>query len=1017
MRGLRGPLMLVLARARRNRRRWAAPTLAIGLATAFAGAVAAQSVIVGDQAARSVLTHSSPLDRTVRATWQGPLTPAVTAAANAALGGRELGPVTRVLALDPVRLSGVIVQTAAIDPADRWLSPAAARRLTACRAQDCPMILVGGGRAPRTLTAFGVRITVVAEAPLASAVPLGFSPELNGREPVLVTGDIGGLDRLGGLSGVYHTHEFVAALRAAGLHSWTLSAVEAHLAKAQAALGAAQTQLELTAPFALLDQARAQASAAPTRLRLVGGGVLVSLLLFVLLAAVGLRQEQQAEIDRLRVSGARLLHTVAFVALEAAWICALALLVGFAIALAAAAVLAHGAGEPIGAVVSHSLLNPDALLVAIGGWLIATALIAVAPFVRHKRVLDALALAAATALVAGLLLGGGSAHAWTGLLVPLCSLAAGIVLFRLSGPLLAALEHVARCAGASITGRLALVSLARAGGPAAGAIAFVAVSIALAGFALSFRATLIRGAADQAADRVPLDALISPGPSFARPTDLASLSRWRALSRGAAFPVRRTDATYLSGSGTVTVPMLGVPSAAVGLARGWRAGDGSAPLPVLAGRLRPTGATRTPGPVLPASARWLRVYVRSPKLDLTVTADLRDGDGRIRMLPLGTTAPGRDLLQARIPPGRWELEAFELDESAGLAATNGHQQAENPAPNTQFSAPLTVGPIVADDARHHVVMDKPITTWVGVGAASAGPSRGAGAAGLAFQTTGAPGVVRPVQPSDHRALPMLADPETAASAGAGGRIGLTVDGLPVQARVVGVLRRYPTVGPGTAGVIVADQRALSDALDAQLPGQGRPDEIWVSSSHLRGLRLALGQGPLAQLSAAFRSDIEHGLVSQPLASGILGTLLAAGALAAALAVVGMLLVVSGPLRDRRIEADLEGQGMGPSGQRRELRLRLTFAALLGIWPGLAIAALLDRLATSTVGAAEIGTPHPPLVTVVPWLTLVALGAAVSLTCLLLGWAATARSFPNRRGRPPSRAASHPYPEELVEGVA
>jgi hypothetical protein len=314
-------------------------------------------------------------------------------------------------------------------------------------------------------------------------------------------------------------------------------------------------------------------------------------------------------------------------------------------------------------------------------------------------------------------------------------------------------------------------------------------------------------------------------------------------------------------------------------------------------------------------------------------------------------------------------------------------------------------------------MEKPIQTWVGVGAASPGPSRGAGAAALMFQTSGSSGVVRPVQPSDHRALPILADPGTAASAGPRGRIALTVDGLPVEARIVGVIRRYPTVGPGTAGVIVADQQALSGALEAQLPGQGRPDEIWISSSHLRRLKLALRQGALGQLSAAFRRDIEHGLVSQPLASGILGTLLAAGALAAALAVIGMLLVVSGPFRDHRIEADLEAQGMAPSGQRRELRLRLAFAAIVGIWPGLGIAALLDRLATSTVGAAESGTPYPPLVTVVPWVTLVALGAAVSLTCLLLGWTATARSFPNRRGGPPKRAAARPSPEELVEELA
>jgi hypothetical protein len=879
------------------------------------------------------------------------------------------------------------------------------------------MILVGGGRVPTTLTALGVRIRVVTETELASAVPLGFSPELEARAPVLVTGDINGLDRLGGLSGIYRTHEWIAPLRAAGLHSWTLSAIESRLRAAQAALTVAQSQLEVTAPFALLDQARSQASGAPTRLLLVGGGVFVSLLLFVLLAAVGLRQEQQAEINRLRVSGARLVHTVTFLVLEAAWICALSLVAGFAIAVVVAVILANGGGEPIGAVLSHSLLSADALLLAISGWLIATTVIAVAPLVRNRRILDALAVAAVTALVVGLELGSGSAHAWTGLLVPLCSLAAGIVLFRASGLLLAAFEHVARRAGGSVTGRLALVSLARAGGPAAGAIAFMAVSTALAGFALSFRVTLIRGAADQAADRVPLDALIAPGQSFTRPTDLAPLSRWRVLSQGAVFPVRRTEATYVSGPASVTVPMLGVPAPAFGLLHGWRASDGSAPLPVLAKRLLPAGRARSPGPLLPATARSLRVHAHSPKLDLTVFADLRDDEGRVRMLLLGTTLPGRDLLQARLPRGRWEVQAFELDESAGLAATNGHQEAENPAPNTQFSAPVSLGPIVAQDARRQVVMDASIQTWVGVGAASSGLSRGDGAAVLVFQTSGAPGVVRPVQPSDHRALPILADPGTAAAAGPGGRIGLTVDDLPVVARIVGVVRRFATVGPGTAGVIVADQQALSNALDAGLPGQGRPDEIWISSSRLGSLRLALRQRPLAQLSPVFRSDIEHALVSEPLASGVLGTLLAAGALAAALAVVGMLLVLSGPFRDRRIEADLEEQGMGPSAQRRELRLRLAFATIVGVWPGLLIAVLLDRLAASTVGATETGTPYPPLVTVVPWLTLVALGAAVTGMCVLLGWAATARSFPNSRGTPPSRAAPPHRPEELVEGLA
>ena len=77
---------------------------------------------------------------------------------------------------------------------------------------------------------------------------------------------------------------------------------------------------------------------------------------------------------------------------------------------------------------------------------------------------------------------------------------------------------------------------------------------------------------------------------------------------------------------------------------------------------------------------------------------------------------------------------------------------------------------------------------------------------------------------------MLTDPQTAAAAGPDGRIALTVDGLPVVARVAGVLSRFPTLA-GQAGFVVADEATLAAALDAQLPGQGLPDELWISTAH------------------------------------------------------------------------------------------------------------------------------------------------------------------------------------------
>lgn len=180
------------------------------------------------------------------------------------------------------------------------------------------------------------------------------------------------------------------------------------------------------------------------------------------------------------------------------------------------------------------------------------------------------------------------------------------------------------------------------------------------------------------------------------------------------------------------------------------------------------------------------------------------------------------------------------------------------------------------------------------------------------------------------------------------------------------------------------------------PGQGRPDELWIEARSTAPLRTALKQGSLAQLTASYRDTIDQTLRTDPVASGVLHTLLVAGGGAVALAVLGMLLVLAGPLRSRRIQADLEAQGVGPSGLRRELRVRFGSACILGIWPGLLIALLLDRLTVSAVGAYESGTGDPPLITVVPWLALLGVGAGLTAICLAGGWLTSEALLPRRR---------------------
>ena len=145
MHGLAGPLTIVAARARRSRT-WILPTLALALIFAFAGALASESVIVGDQAARAELRGISPLDRAIRLVWEGPLTPYGQHTAEGVFSHLGVRRPTEVLLLNPVRLSGRIVHPVAIEPLRRWLLASASRRLGLCRAADCSVLLSSQGR-------------------------------------------------------------------------------------------------------------------------------------------------------------------------------------------------------------------------------------------------------------------------------------------------------------------------------------------------------------------------------------------------------------------------------------------------------------------------------------------------------------------------------------------------------------------------------------------------------------------------------------------------------------------------------------------------------------------------------------------------------------------------------------------------------------------------------------------------------------------------------------------------------
>jgi hypothetical protein len=91
---------------------------------------------------------------------------------------------------------------------------------------------------------------------------------------------------------------------------------------------------------------------------------------------------------------------------------------------------------------------------------------------------------------------------------------------------------------------------------------------------------------------------------------------------------------------------------------------------------------------------------------------------------------------------------------------------------------------------------------------------------IRFAASGQPGVLRPVQPSDVRPVPVPVNSQTATGSTRSGRIALTIDALPVPARVVGVLTRFPTITPDAAGFVVADEPTLACADHVLVLGRG-----------------------------------------------------------------------------------------------------------------------------------------------------------------------------------------------------
>ena len=290
-----------------------------------------------------------------------------------------------------------------------------------------------------------------------------------------------------------------------------------------------------------------------------------------------------------------------------------------------------------------------ALLALASTVAVVCALVANADEPGRFRTLDViaagLALAVAAALVRGaadteeVLRGGGSGALLIALPVAVVAIV-GIVAARVL-PRLVLL--VARALpDRRLTARLALLSIARRPGAGATAVAFLVVSIGLAVFAGTYRATLEQGRRDQAAFALGADLVLREDLSRLVPVrEVATPERLQRLGpRVAAAPVLRATGNVAGLSDVTGVAVLGVEPALLRTLRG-----SDLELPSLAVAADLDGPRL--GDTLPSRAR-------SSIPGVSVEAALRLRDGSFERVLLGTPLPARargsTLLGLRIVP-------------------------------------------------------------------------------------------------------------------------------------------------------------------------------------------------------------------------------------------------------------------------------------------------------------------------------------------------------------------------------
>ncbi len=1006
---VRAPLGVAFARLKARPGRALLVALGVAASTAVLAAAFGASVVARDRAVQRALSDLPTSDRSFRVDLFGlPIDTTYARAdreARTALSRLAPGTPLRGTFFRELRIDGELTQLAGLDGVARLVKLRSGRLPRVCRPARCEVLQIGRGGKAR-LDEGGIHLVRVGLGDVPGRAIFGASIDTErqgGENPtLLLAAGARAFEHLPAFDGLYRVYAWIAPLDPRRLHIWQIGSVLARETEAQTQLARAGDVYQLSGPDQALTDARAAGRVASQRMLLIGGEASALLLGFALITAMGLRRGLANERRRLLQRGARRLQVWLSETAEVAATTVGGALAGAAAGVVGIVVIADAAGLPGGAVLAHSLASSASVGALVALWLAATVTVLAGAHVRDTdtparrvRIIDVLALGAAAAVTFGLARGGLDAQALSsggdrGLLLALpllVSFVAAVAAVRLLAPTTRLGERLAR--RSSVPVRLALLALSRAPVRTTATAAFLLVSLGLGLFASSWRATIERGARDQAAFAVPLDFTLTEGQRLVLPLDAAPLSRYDAVAPGVrAYPVLRRSAD-VAGVGTSVLSPTVLGLAPDALARlHWRGDFASLGPGELARRIGAVGRVAGAGVPLPAGTRRLALDVVLRGVPVELALAVRDAHGRTSTVSLGERPAGTWRLSASVPATARQLLGLEVSLAAAEQLGVNHRET-GAEESTTASGAATISPLEARTAGGGTAT---VTGWRGFLPRAGLRVRSGARPQLSYAfTQGQTMLLRVRQPTDGRVLPVVASPDVARSAGPGGSLVLDFQDVRIPARVVAVASRFPASDQQGEGFVVGDESWLANALDADAPGTGMPDELWLAAPARADATVtrALRRAPFDSLVVSSRRALQRSLESDPLARGITLSLAGAAIAALALTLVGFWIALLSELRDERGELfDLEAQGVAPAMLRRQLRIRAAALVLFGSVGGVVLGLVLSRLVVAVVRVSgTTAPPNPPLRLDVPWAvagigtaaTLVALAAVVELT--------------------------------------